>query len=116
MIYLAFTDELQPASAAVSGKVIWDRNYHNFITDIKTAHNVKSTELARYSNWGDKLTSWVQEITMRIMDAIKQFVRFARYFFHYYYRFSTTMILMSNYYIWKHGFDIVKGVAQGMLA
>lgn len=103
----AFLGQLEPSEAAVVGRQIWDRNYHNFQADIRAAHSRKSEELAKYSQWGDRLNRWVQEIVSRVVEAIRQFIRFAR--------FSTTMILMSNYYLWKHGVNLVKGVALGVM-
>ncbi|KAI8912732.1 hypothetical protein EDD86DRAFT_188494 [Gorgonomyces haynaldii] len=103
-----FVSRLEPNEPAQIAKQIWDRNYHNFQADIRAAHTRKSEELAKYSQWGDRINRWVQEAVARIVDAIRQFIKFAR--------FSTTMILMSNYYMWKHGINLVKGVAQGVLS
>ena len=76
--------------------------------DVRAAHAKKQDELARYSQWGDRMNRWVQEIVARVVEAIRQFVKFAR--------FSTTMVIMSNYYLWKHGINLVHGVASGVLS
>lgn len=92
-------NQLEPKEPAKSGQLIWDRNLNNFLADIRAAHVRKSEELSKYAQWGDRINRWVQEIVYRIVEAVKQFIRFAR--------FSTTMILMSNYYIWRHGINLV---------
>ncbi|KAL2912516.1 Guanylate-binding protein 6 [Polyrhizophydium stewartii] len=103
-----FVSKLEPAEAAQVGRQVWDRNYHNFQADIRAAHQRKTEELARYSQWSDRANRFIQELVQRIVEAIRQFIRFAR--------FSTTLILMSNYYAWKHGINLVKGVAQGVMS
>ncbi|KAI8924845.1 hypothetical protein BC831DRAFT_463415 [Entophlyctis helioformis] len=104
----AFISKLEPSEPAQIGRQIWDRNYHNFQADIRAAHQRKTEELARYSQWGDRANRFVQELVQQIVEAIRQFIRFAR--------FSTTLIIMSNYYAWKHGVNLIKGVATGVMA
>jgi hypothetical protein len=44
-----FTGRLQPAEPAAIARITWDRNYKNFINDLKTAHHRKTEELAKYT-------------------------------------------------------------------
>jgi hypothetical protein len=103
----AFTVKLQPAESAIVAREIWDRNYHNFTADIRAAHSRKSEELAKYARWGDKLNKLITDIVAHIIEAIRQLIRFAR--------FSTTLLLMGNYYLWKQSFQMVTGLAQGVM-
>ena len=104
----AFTDKLQPAESAVVARESWDRNYHNFSADIRAAHARKCEEIAKYTRWGDKLNKLITDIVAHIVEAVRQFIRFAR--------FSTTLVLMGNYYLWKQGLSIVTSAAQGVLS
>ncbi|KAJ2991463.1 hypothetical protein HDV02_003768 [Globomyces sp. JEL0801] len=104
----SFVSRLEPASAAVTGRQIWDRNYHNFQADLRSAYQRKCDELARYSQWTDRVNRWIREIVIQIMTAIRQFIRFAR--------FSATLILMSNYYMWSGGINLLTSMASGALA
>ncbi len=83
-----FIERLEPAEAAMVGKQIWDRNFNNFCADIRAAYNRKAEELAKYSQWSDRVNRWIREFVIQVMTAIRQFIRFAR--------FSATLILMSN--------------------
>jgi hypothetical protein len=107
-----FISRLEPPEAAAIGTQIWDRNYHNFQADIRAAYQRKCDELAKYSQWTDRVNRWVREIVIQIMTAIRQFIKFAR--------FSATLILMSNWYMWKNGVTLVTSMAtgafQGMMA
>ncbi|KAJ3273400.1 hypothetical protein HDV01_004276 [Terramyces sp. JEL0728] len=100
-----FIARLEPAEAAVIGRQIWERNYHNFQADLRAAYQRKADELAKYSQWTDRVNRWVREIVIQVMTAIRQFIRFAR--------FSATLILMSNYYMWKNGINLVTSMASG---
>jgi hypothetical protein len=101
-----FTAKLQPAESATVAKEMWERNYHNFTADIRAAHARKTEEMAKYAKWGEKLNKLITEIVAHILEAIRQFIRFAR--------FSTTLILMGNYYMWKQSFSLLTGVAQSV--
>lgn len=46
-----FVAKLEPKEAAAAGRVVWDRNYHNFVVDVRSAYDVKCAELAKYSVW-----------------------------------------------------------------
>ncbi|KAJ3303635.1 hypothetical protein HDV03_003609 [Kappamyces sp. JEL0829] len=83
-----FISRLEPPEAALVGRQIWDRNYNNFMADVRAAYNRKTEELAKYSQWSDRVNRWIREVVIQIMTAIRQFIRFAR--------FSATLILMSN--------------------
>ncbi|KAI9362977.1 hypothetical protein DFJ73DRAFT_620638 [Zopfochytrium polystomum] len=102
-----FTSRLVPAEPAAVARHTWERNLSNFEADIRAAHNRKSEELARYTQWADRVNRLVQEIVSQVVEAIRQFIKFAR--------FSTTLILMSNYYLWKHSVNLVTGIAQGVM-
>jgi hypothetical protein len=88
--------------SALVARETWDRNYHNFTADIRAAHSRKSEEIAKYARWGDKLNKLITDIVAHIVEAIRQFIRFAR--------FSTTLVLMGNYYLWKQSLNVVMGV------
>ena len=103
-----FVSRLEPAEAAVIGTQIWERNYHNFQADIRAAYQRKCDELAKYSQWSDRVNRWVREIVIQFMTAVRQFIRFAR--------FSATLILMSNWYMWKNGVQLVTSMASGALS
>ncbi|TPX73017.1 hypothetical protein SpCBS45565_g00104 [Spizellomyces sp. 'palustris'] len=103
-----FTSKLVPNEPASIAKQTWDRNYRNFEMDIRAAHQRKAEELARYTRWADRINRLVNEIVAQVVEAIRQFIRFAR--------FSTSLILMSNYYFWRHSFNLVTGIAQGVIS
>ncbi|KAJ3328754.1 hypothetical protein HDU76_009342 [Blyttiomyces sp. JEL0837] len=102
-----FTSRLVPAEPAIIAKTTWERNFRNFEADLRAAHGRKSEELAKYTQWADRVNRLVQEIVAQVVEAIRQFIKFAR--------FSTTLILMSNYYLWKHSMNLVTGIAQGVM-
>ncbi|KAJ3417561.1 hypothetical protein HDV05_000018 [Chytridiales sp. JEL 0842] len=103
----SFIGRLVPSEPAVIAKTTWERNYRNFEADIRAAHSRKAEELAKYTQWADRVNRVVQEIVAQIVEAIRQFIKFAR--------FSTSLILMSNYYLWKHSVNLVTGIAQGVM-
>jgi hypothetical protein len=103
----SFTAKLQPAESALIARETWDRNYHNFTADIRAAHARKSEEIAKYARWGDKLNKLISDIVAHVVEAIRQFIRFAR--------FSTTLVLMGNYYMWKQSLKMVSGLASGVM-
>ncbi|KAJ3196732.1 hypothetical protein HK101_007964 [Irineochytrium annulatum] len=98
-----FIGKLHPAEPALVAKTTWERNLRNFENDIRAAHTRKAEELAKYTQWGDRVNRLVTEIVSQIVEAIRQFIKFAR--------FSTTLILMSNYYLWKHSVNLITGIA-----
>lgn len=100
-----FINKLEPPEAAVIGREIWDRNYHNFLADIRAAYQRKSDEIQKYSQWSEKVSRWIREIVIQIVAAIRQFIRFAR--------FSAALILMSNFYLWKNGLSLITSIAHG---
>lgn len=102
-----FTEKLQPAESALVAREIWDRNYHNFAADIRASHNRKSEEIAKYARWGEKMNKLITTIVAHVIEAIRQFIRFAR--------FSTTLVLMGNFYLWKRGLNMLTGFAQGVM-
>ena len=104
----SFISRLEPPEAALVGKQIWDRNYHNFQADIRAAYQRKTDEMAKYSQWSDKVNKWIREFVIQVMTAIRQFIRFAR--------FSATLILMSNYYMWRNGLTLLKSMATGVVS
>lgn len=57
--------------------------------------------MAKYARWGDKLNKLITDIVAHIVEAVRQFIRFAR--------FSTTLVLMGNYYLWKQSLNIIMG-------
>ncbi|KAJ3088947.1 hypothetical protein HK102_007578 [Quaeritorhiza haematococci] len=102
-----FINRLVPSEPAIIAKEMWERNYRNFEADIRAAHKRKSEELQRYTQWADRINNLINEIVAQIVEAIRQLVRLAR--------FSTSLILMSNYYLWKHSVNLVTGLAHGMV-
>ena len=104
----SFISRLEPPEAAQVGRQIWDRNYNNFQADIRAAYQRKVDELAKYSQWTDKVNRWIREFVIQVMTAIRQFIKFAR--------FSATLILMSNYYMWRNGVQLVSSMASGAIA
>jgi hypothetical protein len=103
-----FISRLEPAEAAAIGKQVWDRNYNNFEADIRAAYKLKTDELAKYSQWTDRVNRWVRDLVIYTIAAIRQFIRFAR--------FSAALILMSNYYVWKNGFQLFTSMASGAVS
>ncbi|KAJ3207692.1 hypothetical protein HDU67_007285 [Dinochytrium kinnereticum] len=103
-----FIGRLHPNEPALVAKTTWERNFRNFEADIRAAHGRKAEELAKYTQWADRVNRLVTELVAQIVEAIRQFIRFAR--------FSTSLILMSNYYLWKHSVNLVTGIAQGVMA
>ncbi|KAI8825728.1 uncharacterized protein EV422DRAFT_513985 [Fimicolochytrium jonesii] len=104
----SFTTKLVPAQPAAIAKTTWDRNYRNFEMDIRAAHKRKADDLAKYTQWADKLNRIVSEVVAQVVEAIRQFIRFAR--------FSTSLVLMGNYYFWSTSLNVVTGIAQGVIA
>ncbi|KAJ3105851.1 hypothetical protein HDU97_007495 [Phlyctochytrium planicorne] len=102
-----FINKLHPNEPAMVAKTTWERNFKNFEADVRAAHSRKAEELAKYTQWADRVNRLVTEIVAQIVEAIRQFIRFAR--------FSTSLILMSNYYLWKHSVNLVTGIAQGVM-
>lgn len=100
-----FIGKLEPAEAAAIGMEIWNRNYHNFQADIRSAYQRKADELQKYSQWNEKISRWIKEIVINFIAALSQIIRFAR--------FSATMVLMSNYYLWKNGLTLLGSMASG---
>ncbi|KAJ3112410.1 hypothetical protein HDU96_004589 [Phlyctochytrium bullatum] len=103
----AFISKLHPQEPALVAKTTWERNYRSFEADIRAAHSRKAEELAKYTQWADRVNRLVTEIVAQIVEAIRQFIKFAR--------FSTSLILMSNYYLWKHSVNLLTGIAQGVM-
>ncbi|KAI8823395.1 uncharacterized protein EV422DRAFT_520900 [Fimicolochytrium jonesii] len=103
----SFTSKLVPNEPAAIAKSTWDRNYRNFEMDIRAAHKRKADDLAKYTQWADRVNRIVSEIVAQVVEAIRQFIRFAR--------FSTSLVLMSNYYFWRSSFNIATGIAQGVI-
>lgn len=103
----SFTSKLVPAEPASVAKEIWDRNYKNFVTDITTSYNRKASDIARYSAWTDRINRFVTELLQQVLHAIRQLLRFAK--------FSTTLILMSNYYLWRQSYNLVTGLASSLV-
>ncbi|KAJ1551838.1 hypothetical protein HK405_013735 [Cladochytrium tenue] len=104
----AFTSRLVPSAPAAVARHAWDRNLANFEADVRAAHQRRAEEMARYSQWADRANRLVQELVVQVVEAVRQLVKFAR--------FSTTLILLSNYYLWKHSVTLVTGIAQGVLS
>ncbi|KAI8800537.1 hypothetical protein BJ742DRAFT_685972 [Cladochytrium replicatum] len=103
-----FINKLVPSEPAVVAKAMWERNYAAFESEIRAAHARKAEELAKYTQWADRINRLINEIIAQVVEAIRQLIRFAR--------FSTTLILMSNYYLWKHSVNLVTGIANGVMA
>ncbi|KAI9102857.1 hypothetical protein DFS34DRAFT_610811 [Phlyctochytrium arcticum] len=103
----SFTSKLVPAEPATVARTTWDRNYRNFEMDVRAAHARKTEELARYTRWGDRINRLVNDVVSQVVEAIRQFIRFAR--------FSSGLVLMSNYWFWRHSFNLVTGIAQGVI-
>jgi hypothetical protein len=104
----SFVNRLVPEEPAKIARQTWDRNYSQFENEIKFVHQKKSEQLAKYTQWADKINQLVNEIVAQVLEAIRQLIRFAR--------FSTSVLLMSNYYFWKHSVNLVTGLAQGMMS
>ncbi|KAJ3287746.1 hypothetical protein HK104_008472 [Borealophlyctis nickersoniae] len=103
----SFTARLVPQEPAGIARATWDRNYRVFEADVRAAHQRKFDELKRYNAWGDTVNRVINEVIAYVVEAIRHLIRFAR--------FSTTMVMMSNYWFWKHSINLVTGVAHGVL-
>ena len=102
-----FVNRLVPLEPASSGLITWERNFKSFEAELQQVHKIKRDELAKYTQWADRLNKLVNDIIQQVIEAIRQVIRFAR--------FSTMLVLMSNYYLWKRSVSILTGFAQGML-
>ncbi len=102
-----FINRLAPLEPAEAGMELWQRKFHAFELQVKQTHQQKRDELAVYTQWADRISRLVNDVIQQIIEALRQVIRFAR--------FSTMLVLMSNYYLWKRAVLIVTGFAQGML-
>ena len=103
----SYIGRLVPSEPAVIARTTWDRNYRNFVSDVKAAYARKAEDLAKYTRWADRCNRLVTEIVNQFVEALRQLIKFAR--------FSTSLILMSNYYLWKHSGTLIAGIASGVL-
>jgi phage gp37-like protein len=100
-----FCGKLFPSEPAAVATVIWESNMANFMIDVKLAHEKRANNMARYTVWTERLNTLVTDLIVQVTGAIGQFVKFAR--------FSTSLILMSNYYIWKRSMNMLWNMSMG---
>ncbi|KAJ1533012.1 hypothetical protein HK096_005834 [Nowakowskiella sp. JEL0078] len=103
----AFINKLAPNEPAIIAKNTWERNYKAFENEIRSAYKKKEDEMKTLSVWAQRLNMLVIEIASYVVEAVRQLVRFAR--------FSTIVVLMSNYYLWKNCVTVVSGMAESVL-
>ncbi|KAJ3094483.1 hypothetical protein HDU96_001660 [Phlyctochytrium bullatum] len=103
-----FIAKLHPAEPAQIARAAWERNFRSFEEDLKAAHARKAEEIQKYSQWMDRVNGLVTELIQQMIDAVRQAIRFVR--------FTVMLVLMSNYYLWKHSVNLVTGIANGVIA
>ncbi|KAJ3044205.1 hypothetical protein HDV00_002883 [Rhizophlyctis rosea] len=103
----SFTSRLVPAEPAAIARATWDRNYRVFESDVRAAHARKQEELQKYNAWGDIINRKINQLIAQIVAAVQHLVRFAK--------LSTSLAILSNYWFWKHSYNLVTGIAQGVL-
>jgi hypothetical protein len=110
-----FCGKLFPSEPAGVATVIWESNMANFMLDVKAAHGKRANNMARYTVWTARLNTLVTDLfvfyqitffrIVQVTGAIGQFVKLAR--------FSSSLILMSNYYIWKRSMNLLWNMSGG---
>ncbi|TPX32424.1 hypothetical protein SmJEL517_g04469 [Synchytrium microbalum] len=103
-----FVSKLEPAEPAGVAKQLWDRNFKHFTSDLKSAHARKMQEIAKYTIWMDRVHSLVTQIVQRVYEAMFHMMRLAR--------FTTSLVIASNYYVAKESFKLVTNVVSQIFA
>ncbi|KAJ3209135.1 hypothetical protein HDU67_006380 [Dinochytrium kinnereticum] len=103
-----FISKLHPHEAALIAKSTWERNFKNFEEDLRAAHARKSEEIKKYSQWMDRVNGLVTEVIQQVIDMVRRVIRFIK--------FAISLMIMSNYYAWKHSVNFLTGVANGVIA
>ncbi|KAJ3380992.1 hypothetical protein HDU92_005656 [Lobulomyces angularis] len=104
----AFTLKLEPQKLALVGREIFDTNLKNFKQEIKSTHLKKSQSLAKYTIWAGRINGLMTTIVGQVSSAIGQALKFAR--------FSTGLIFMTNYYVFKRSISIIAGYSSSLLS
>jgi len=102
-----FIGKLYPREPAEVGILIWEQNLRDFMGEVREAHERKASNIARYTVWTARLNSLVTDIIQQVIGAIGQFAKFAR--------FSTSLILMSNYYLWKRSLSVLWDLSGSLI-
>ncbi|KAJ3074658.1 hypothetical protein HDU98_010654 [Podochytrium sp. JEL0797] len=103
-----FTSRLQPQQPAAIAKIIWERNYDTFIEEVKAAHGGHSGELVKHGVWAVRLNRFVVEMVEQFVEALRQMVRLAR--------FGSMLVVLTNYYFWKHGLGLIRNAVGGVIS
>ncbi|KAJ3098400.1 hypothetical protein HDU97_004028 [Phlyctochytrium planicorne] len=104
----AFISRLHPYEPALLAKTTWERNFRSFEEDLRASHARKAAELQKYNQWFDRVNQLITELIQRVIDLVRQVIRFAK--------LAVAMVIMSNYYLFKHSMNLVSGVANGVIA
>ncbi|KAI8829985.1 hypothetical protein BJ741DRAFT_621342 [Chytriomyces cf. hyalinus JEL632] len=104
----AFTCRLVPQEPASIARIIWDRNFDAFMEDVRTAHAARSTDVQKTTVWAVRMNHVVVDMVEQFVEAARQLVRLAR--------FGSMLVMLTNYYFWKHGVHLIKNVANGVIA
>ncbi|ORY42203.1 hypothetical protein BCR33DRAFT_660965 [Rhizoclosmatium globosum] len=103
-----FTSRLRPQEPASIARIIWDRNYDAFIEDVKAAHGSTQVQVVEQGVWAVRLNRFVVDMVEQFVEAMRQLVRLAR--------FGSMLVMLTNYYFWKHGIHVIRNVAQNVVA
>ncbi|KAI9341907.1 hypothetical protein BDR26DRAFT_859777 [Obelidium mucronatum] len=106
----SFTARLQPQEPASIARIIWDRKYEEFIESVRVAHGSSRLVVAeRKSNgWTVRMNRFVVDMVEQFVEAMRQLVRLAR--------FGSLLVMLTNYYFWKHGVNLIKNFAGGVIS
>ncbi|KAI8622603.1 hypothetical protein BC830DRAFT_1057039 [Chytriomyces sp. MP71] len=104
----AFTCRLVPQEPAGIARIIWDRNYDAFVEDVRAAHAARSMDLQKTSVWAVRMNNVVVDMVDQFVEAVRQMIRLAR--------FGSMLVMLTNYYFWKHGVHLIKNAANSVIA
>ncbi|KAJ3235799.1 hypothetical protein HDU81_000155 [Chytriomyces hyalinus] len=103
-----FTCRLVPQEPASIARIIWDRNFDAFMEDVRAAHAARSTDVQKTTVWAVRMNHVVVDMVEQFVEAARQLVRLAR--------FGSMLVMLTNYYFWKHGVHLIKNFANGVIA
>ncbi|KAJ3029724.1 UNVERIFIED_CONTAM: hypothetical protein HDU68_011340 [Siphonaria sp. JEL0065] len=106
----SFTCRLQPREPAVIARVIWDRNYTAFLEEVVSAHGSSRVVVSekKSSLWTVRMNRFVVDLVDQFVEALRQLVRLAR--------FGSLLVVLTNYYFWKHGWNLIKNFAGSVIS
>ncbi|TPX51739.1 hypothetical protein SeMB42_g00870 [Synchytrium endobioticum] len=104
----AFVSKLEPSEPASVGKQLWKRNLKHFEEDLKNAHAKRVQEIAKYTRWMDRIYTIVSEVVRRVFEITFQLFKVAR--------FTTSLIITSNYYMAKESLRLLTNVVRSILS